>query len=177
MRSSAAFAQRSRQPFGVTSITCLNSWPSIWAGPFAVRVLFAGDLNGNGAVQIAGSATEVAVRITSASSTRALFALSLEVSPQSLDMCMEQRTCPVANLSHVGDVFVPAKCGEPCGEEEDRCMMVRPGTVYSLQLPLRVEGGCSAWRQGYVLRDADRVLGGPEGCKSTCIKSTQDSRP
>jgi len=67
--------------------------------------------------------------------------------------CLLYETCPVANLSHVGDVFVPAKCGEPCGEEEDRCMMVR---------------------QGYVLRDADRVLGGPEGCKSTCIKSTQD---
>ncbi|CAE6940013.1 unnamed protein product [Symbiodinium natans] len=67
--------------------------------------------------------------------------------------CLLYETCPLANLSHEGDAFVAAKCGEQCGEDEQRCMMVR---------------------QGYVRRDADRILGGAEGCKSTCIESTQD---
>ena len=38
---------------------------------------------------------------------------------------MRPRTCPVANLT-VSDVFVNATCGKPCGEDSQRCMMVRP---------------------------------------------------
>ncbi len=39
------------------------------------------------------------------------------------------RTCPLANSSEIEERtgFVPVTCGQDCGEDHQRCMMVRPG--------------------------------------------------
>ncbi|CAK9080676.1 unnamed protein product [Durusdinium trenchii] len=75
-------------------------------------------------------------------------------SRSSIYECLLYETCPVANLSNSQeDHFVPVRCGEDCGEDNQRCMMVR---------------------QGYLRAHADRFLGGRDGCQRTCSEAAQD---
>ena len=54
------------------------------------------------------------------------------------------RTCPLANSSEIEERtgFVPVTCGQDCGEDHQRCMMVRPDPIrsQSLNLSMMVSG-------------------------------------
>eukprot|EP00434_Breviolum_minutum_P012449 symbB.v1.2.010968.t1/scaffold727.1/size198231/13 len=69
--------------------------------------------------------------------------------------CLLYETCPLANSSEIEERtgFVPVTCGQDCGEDHQRCMMVR---------------------QGFERREADRFLGGKEGCRKACEEALQD---
>eukprot|EP00438_Fugacium_kawagutii_P006662 Skav225701 [mRNA] locus=scaffold1817:215650:222412:+ [translate_table: standard] len=68
------------------------------------------------------------------------------------------RSCPTAELSDMKEVFVPVTCGEKCGDETLRCMMVRRGNVgRATMTALQAQGTC------FVRPKADEFLGGQEG--------------
>lgn len=68
--------------------------------------------------------------------------------------CLLYETCPVASMNESKEEFVKVPCGEHCGEDNQRCMMVR---------------------QGFQRQKADSFLGhGLPGCRQACRQAVQD---
>ena len=125
---------RSQWPSGAASSTCPTSLRTTWAGSPWAHLL--GPSSASQLVVIVSCSKTARYGTNNRSSSyECLLYESLSLSPPGFcspsqtmmagSTCLQPRTCPLANLSHEGDAFVAAKCGEQCGEDEQRCMMVR----------------------------------------------------